>query len=95
MHRKLLVEGILSMYNLGDQENDDMATPAADLMTEPIPMASDADAMAALDYTSRYYLGMSAEEFLSQLDAGKISAADQDRIPGLSRVLDMLAMVRC
>ncbi|MGA2328481.1 MAG: hypothetical protein ABSH05_19565 [Bryobacteraceae bacterium] len=83
------------MYNSGDQENDDMPTPAADPTTEPIPTPSDADAMAALDYTSRYYLGMSAEKFLSLLDSGEISASDQDRIPGLSRVLDMLAMVRC
>jgi hypothetical protein len=83
------------MYTSGDQQNDDMATPAADLTIEPIPTASDADAMAALDYTSRYYLGMSAEKFLSLLDSGEISARDQDRIPGLSRVLDMLAMVRC
>ena len=95
MHRKLLVEGILSMYNLGDQENDDMATPAADLITEPIPMDSDADAMAALDYTSRYYLGISAEKFLSLLDSGETSTSAQNRIPGLSSVLDMLAMVCC
>ena len=83
------------MYDPGNPVNDDMATPAADLTTEPIPMASDADAMAALDYTSRYYLGMSAEKFVSLLDSGEISASDQDRIPGLSRVLDMLALVRC
>jgi hypothetical protein len=95
MHRKLLVEGILPMYDPGNPLNDDLATPAADLTTEPIPMASDADAMAALDYTSRYYLGMSADKFLSLLDSGEISASDQGRIPGLSRVLDMLALVLC
>jgi hypothetical protein len=83
------------MYNSEDRENDEMATPAADLNAEPIPPASDAEAMAALDYTSRYYLGMSAEKFLSLLDSGAISPSDQDRIPGLSRVLEMLALVRC
>jgi hypothetical protein len=85
----------MSMYNPRGGKDRIMATAQAEPRTESIPMASDEEAMAALDYTSRHYLNLSAEEFIARWDSGQISARDRERTPGLGCVLDMLAFLRC
>jgi hypothetical protein len=57
---------------------------------ETIPQATEAEALEAFDHTCRYYLGISAQEFLRRWDAGDISKDT----PNLSRVLDLLPLVR-
>lgn len=57
---------------------------------DAIPHATDAEAFEAFDHTCRYYLDMSAREFLDRWKAGKIPADT----PHLSRVLDLLSLVK-
>lgn len=56
--------------------------------------ASDAEALQALDYTSRHYLGIPAEQFIERYDSGTISTKDVEEKPEISCVLDMLAFLR-
>ena len=67
-----------------------MATMAAEI--ESIPDATADEAFAAFDYTSRYYLDMPGADFLAKVDAGEIRPTDP--ISGLSRVFDMLELIR-
>ena len=66
--------------------------PDQTLERTTIEEATDEEAFAALDYTSRHYLNMGAAEFLQKLDAGEIRRDDD--IPGLSRVLSMVSFYR-
>ena len=58
--------------------------------TESIPQVTDAEAYESFDYTCKYYLGMSAGEFLDRWGAGKIP----EDTPHLSRVLELLPLVK-
>jgi hypothetical protein len=59
---------------------------------ETIPEATPEEALAALDYTSQYYLGMPATDFMDKVTAGEILPSDP--ISGLSHVFAMLDLVR-
>ncbi len=61
--------------------------------TISIPQASDEEAMAALDFTARHYLGIGADELLRRLETGKLRP-NGENIPGLSRVMAMVSFAR-
>ena len=57
--------------------------------TDAIPQATEAEAYEAFDYTCKYYLELSADEFLERWRSGEIP---QDT-PHLARILEMLPLV--
>jgi hypothetical protein len=69
-----------------------MATMAIAETVDSIPEANYDQVYAALDYTSRYYLSMSAQDFITRYDTGQIR--DTGEIPGVRRVLEMLELIR-
>jgi hypothetical protein len=54
-----------------------------------VQCVTDAVAFEAFEHACKYYLGMSANEFLERYHAGTIDAST----PGLERVLDLLPLV--
>ncbi len=60
----------------------------------PVVEADYESAFAAFDYTCRHYLKMPAADFLKLWESGAISAKDAESSTGLSRVLDMLSLLR-
>lgn len=59
--------------------------------SDAVSESTAAEAFAAFDFTCRHYLNRSAEDFLHDYDAGKITGNGDFR---LNRVLDMLPLVR-
>ena len=58
--------------------------------TETIPQATNEEAYESFDYTCKYYLGMSADEFLRRWNGRQIPRD----LPNLSRVLQLLPLVK-
>lgn len=69
----------------------DGAAMAVELETMPaIPEATERERLEGFDYTSKYYLGISGEEFLRQFDAHELNE-DDIRV---KKVLRRISLVR-